>query len=30
MPFRQATALVTVEREGVIDSRVLTLSGASR
>ncbi len=27
MPFRQATALVTVEREGVIDSRVLTLSG---
>ncbi len=27
MPFRQATALVTVEREGVIDSRVMTLSG---
>lgn len=27
MPFRQATALVTVEREGVIDSRVLTLTG---
>jgi uncharacterized protein YfaS (alpha-2-macroglobulin family) len=27
MPFRQATALVTVEREGVIDARVLTLSG---
>ena len=27
MPFRQATALVTVEREGVIDSRVMVLSG---
>jgi alpha-2-macroglobulin len=27
MPFRQATALVTVEREGVIDAHVLTLSG---
>jgi uncharacterized protein YfaS (alpha-2-macroglobulin family) len=27
MPFRQATALVTVEREGVIDARVVTLSG---
>ena len=27
MPFRQATALVTVEREGVIDARVLTLTG---
>jgi uncharacterized protein YfaS (alpha-2-macroglobulin family) len=27
MPFKQATALVTVEREGVIDARVLTLSG---
>ncbi len=27
MPFRQATALVTVEREGVIDARVMTLSG---
>lgn len=27
MPFRQATALVTVEREGVIDSRVMTLTG---
>ncbi|MBI5718232.1 MAG: alpha-2-macroglobulin [Burkholderiales bacterium] len=27
MPFQQATALVTVEREGVIDARVLTLSG---
>ncbi len=25
MPFREATALVTVEREGVMDSRVLTL-----
>ncbi len=28
MPFRQATALVTVEREGVIDARVLDLSGS--
>jgi uncharacterized protein YfaS (alpha-2-macroglobulin family) len=27
MPFAQATALVTVEREGVIEARVLTLSG---
>ncbi len=27
MPFREATALVTVEREGVIDSRVITLRG---
>nr|HPU53666.1 MG2 domain-containing protein [Burkholderiaceae bacterium] len=27
MPFRMATALVTVEREGVIDSRVIELSG---
>ncbi|WGG52000.1 alpha-2-macroglobulin family protein [Rugamonas sp. DEMB1] len=27
MPFRQATALVTVEREGVIDSYVRALSG---
>ncbi len=27
MPFRQATALVTVEREGVMDSRVMALSG---
>ncbi len=26
MPFRQATALVTVEREGVIDARVVQLS----
>ncbi|MBK7059704.1 MAG: alpha-2-macroglobulin [Rubrivivax sp.] len=27
MPFRQATALVAVEREGVIDTQVLTLRG---
>jgi len=27
MPFREATALVSVEREGVIDSRVVTLRG---
>ncbi|MCW5633403.1 MAG: alpha-2-macroglobulin [Rubrivivax sp.] len=27
MPFKQATALVTVEREGVVDARVLTLAG---
>ncbi|HZF81482.1 MAG TPA: MG2 domain-containing protein, partial [Rubrivivax sp.] len=27
MPFRQATALVTVEREGVVQSRVMTLTG---
>ena len=27
MPFRAATALVTVEREGVIDARVVSLSG---
>lgn len=27
MPFREATVLVTVEREGVIDSRVISLSG---
>ncbi len=27
MPFRSATALVTVEREGVIDARVVTLTG---
>jgi uncharacterized protein YfaS (alpha-2-macroglobulin family) len=27
MPFRQATALVAVEREGVIDTRVVTLRG---
>ncbi|MBI5849205.1 MAG: alpha-2-macroglobulin [Nitrospirae bacterium] len=29
MPFREATALVTVEREGVIDTYVKKLSGAS-
>ena len=29
MPFRQATALVTVEREGVIDSFVQPLSGSA-
>ncbi|MBL8328965.1 MAG: alpha-2-macroglobulin [Rubrivivax sp.] len=27
MPFREATALVAIEREGVIDTRVLTLRG---
>ena len=27
MPFAQATALVTVEREGVMDARVMVLSG---
>ena len=27
MPFREATALVTVEREGVLDARVVALSG---
>ena len=27
MPFREATALVAVEREGVMDTRVLTLRG---
>ena len=27
MPFREATALVTVEREGVVDSRLVTLRG---
>ena len=27
MPFHEATALVTVEREGLIDSRVVTLRG---
>jgi uncharacterized protein YfaS (alpha-2-macroglobulin family) len=27
MPYAQATALVTVEREGVLDARVVTLSG---
>jgi alpha-2-macroglobulin len=28
MPFREATALVTVEREGVVDARVVTLRGS--
>jgi uncharacterized protein YfaS (alpha-2-macroglobulin family) len=28
MPFREATALVSVEREGVIDTRVVTLRGS--
>ena len=27
MPFHEATALVTIERDGVIDSRVMTLRG---
>lgn len=27
MPFRKATALVTVEREGILDARVVELSG---
>ncbi len=27
MPFREATVLVSVEREGIIDSKVMTLSG---
>jgi uncharacterized protein YfaS (alpha-2-macroglobulin family) len=27
MPYRRATALVTVEREGVLDARVVSLSG---
>ena len=27
MPFREATALVTVEREGVLEARVVALSG---
>ena len=27
MPFREATALVTIEREGVIDAHVVSLSG---
>jgi len=27
MPFREATALVTTEREGVLDARVITLAG---
>ena len=30
MPFREATALVAVEREGVIDTRVLTLRGEKK
>lgn len=29
MPFREATALVSVEREGVMETRVQTLSGTS-
>lgn len=29
MPFRQATALVTVERDGILDARIMTLSGKS-
>jgi uncharacterized protein YfaS (alpha-2-macroglobulin family) len=29
MPFRQATVLVTVEREGVLDQKVVQLDGAS-
>jgi len=29
MPYRSATALVTVEREGVLDARVIELSGKS-
>jgi uncharacterized protein YfaS (alpha-2-macroglobulin family) len=29
MPFRKATVLVTVEREGVIDQKVIELDGAS-
>jgi uncharacterized protein YfaS (alpha-2-macroglobulin family) len=28
MPFREATVLVTVEREGVLDARVVTLRGS--
>jgi uncharacterized protein YfaS (alpha-2-macroglobulin family) len=27
MPFRQATALVTVERDGILDAKIVTLSG---
>ena len=30
MPFREATALVAIEREGVIDTRVITLRGDDR
>jgi uncharacterized protein YfaS (alpha-2-macroglobulin family) len=29
MPFREATALVTTEREGIIDARVIDISGKS-
>jgi alpha-2-macroglobulin len=29
MPYREATALITVEREGVLDARVVKLSGKS-
>lgn len=29
MPFRQATALVTLEREGVLEARVVSLSGTN-
>ena len=29
MPFREATALVAVEREGIIDTRVVTLRGSN-
>ncbi|MGE0763071.1 MAG: MG2 domain-containing protein [Bdellovibrionales bacterium] len=29
MPFREATALVTTEREGVIDAKVVSLSGTN-
>ncbi len=29
MPYRRAVALITVEREGVLDSRVVELTGAS-
>jgi hypothetical protein len=29
MPFREATALVTLEREGVMDARVVSLSGTA-
>jgi uncharacterized protein YfaS (alpha-2-macroglobulin family) len=29
MPFREATALVTMEREGIIDARVIDISGKS-
>jgi uncharacterized protein YfaS (alpha-2-macroglobulin family) len=29
MPFREATALVTVERDGILDAKVVSLSGKS-